>query len=238
MPDITNRSGGPDRAKLMSLTPSAPGAVVFDYNPTKITFKRTAESRQRETAAGPTPSIFKRCELATISLSEVVLEGDDTKVRCDLLMNWAAPPQNPLMRGALQLLGVESTEQPSLIFQWGPPDVGFFYQVKLMDCAATYVRFNSQGWPIRAQVTMQLKEQPNVLGTLPTNPSSGGIAGRRVHTVRQGERLAGITDGAYGHPRHWRALARANGIDDPLRIRPGDTVHLPPASEFAGQGQR
>jgi nucleoid-associated protein YgaU len=238
MPDTSNRSGGPDRAKLLSVNPSAPGAVVFDYNPTKVNFTRSVTTAQRQTAAGPTPSIFKRCELAQITLNDIILEGDDTKARCDLLMNWTAPPQNPLVRGALALLGVESTEQPSLIFQWGPPDVGFFYKVKLITCNASYVRFNSQGWPVRAEVALTLKEEPNVLGTLPTNPSSGGIAGRRVHTVREGERLAGITDGAYGHPRHWRALARANGIDDPLRIRPGDAVYLPPASEFAPRGRR
>jgi nucleoid-associated protein YgaU len=34
----------------------------------------------------------------------------------------------------------------------------------------------------------------------------------------------------------WRGVAAANGIDDPFRVKPGDTVYLPNANEIVGKG--
>ena len=54
---------------------------------------------------------------------------------------------------------------------------------------------------------------------------------RRVHVVVQGDNLAGIAYAEYGNAAHWRAIAIANSIDDPMRLRPGTRLLLPTADE-------
>ena len=51
-----------------------------------------------------------------------------------------------------------------------------------------------------------------------------------------GDSLASIAYREYGAPAYWRALAEANGIDDPLRLRPGTRLLVPPAEEVVGRG--
>ncbi|WP_331730322.1 LysM peptidoglycan-binding domain-containing protein (plasmid) [Kitasatospora sp. NBC_00070] len=227
----SNWSAGHDRAKIACLTPPLIGAVVFNYNPSKISFKRTSKTRTRGTLTGFTGSQLERSQLASISVADITLEGPDTKARCDLLMGWSAPPEG--IAGALMsMTGFFSIDLPKLTFQWGPPVVGFFYIVVLTNVDISYVRFDKLGQPTRATVSLMFEEQPSLGGTIPTNPTSGGLAGRSSHQVSEGEGLVQITTQHLGHPRHWRAIARANGIDDPLRLRPGQTVYLPTPEEL------
>ena len=43
-----------------------------------------------------------------------------------------------------------------------------------------------------------------------------------------GDTMASIAYRAYGRPDQWRAIADANGIDDPTRVLPGTTLLVPP----------
>ncbi|HZN92941.1 MAG TPA: hypothetical protein VFB81_09545, partial [Myxococcales bacterium] len=42
-----------------------------------------------------------------------------------------------------------------------------------------------------------------------------------------GERLDELAARLYGDPSRWRALARANDLDDPLHLRGGTVLQLP-----------
>ncbi|WNV87979.1 hypothetical protein [Umezawaea sp. Da 62-37] len=133
-------------------------------------------------------------------------------------------------------LGVVSEDMssriPMLSFSWGPPMAAFLYTVMLQSVTVDYVRFTSLGIPVRAKVNLTLKEQPNFIDSFPTNPTSGGPAGRGGHMITAGESLQSVATERYGSPGAWRALADANGIDDPLRVRPGDVVYLPHDQEM------
>jgi nucleoid-associated protein YgaU len=59
------------------------------------------------------------------------------------------------------------------------------------------------------------------------------LPGRRAHTVTAGDSLARIATAQYGSPGRWRQIAAANGIEDPLRVRPGDRVYLPNPEELS-----
>ena len=45
-----------------------------------------------------------------------------------------------------------------------------------------------------------------------------GVRGPSRHTVTAGDSLASLAYREYGDPALWRALARYNGIDDPIRV--------------------
>jgi nucleoid-associated protein YgaU len=130
-----------------------------------------------------------------------------------------------------------TAEIPLLRFIWGPPEVGFWYAVKLESVSVNYVRMDRLGMPTRAEVNLNMQIQPSKLGTLPTNPTSGGLPGRASYTVTEGDNLQAIALAGYGSPGRWRALAEANDIDDPMRVRPGHVVYLPNRDELTdGRG--
>jgi nucleoid-associated protein YgaU len=45
------------------------------------------------------------------------------------------------------------------------------------------------------------------------------------------DRLEQVAQREYGDPALWRAVADANGIDDPTRVARGRALLLPPTSE-------
>ncbi len=59
------------------------------------------------------------------------------------------------------------------------------------------------------------------------NPTSGGPAGRRTRVVVEGDNLQLLSYREYGTSSYWRAVAEANGIDDPLSVRPGARLLMP-----------
>ncbi|MCB5164595.1 hypothetical protein LG634_07070 [Streptomyces bambusae] len=240
-------------AALICKQPSMPGAVPFLLNPDKITISREVGYRSHGSSSangsqqGETGTSFQRAEALKINLSDVVFTGPETKELCDQLLNWMSPgggaagqvsaAKHVQKRSALSRYGFlddDSYNQlPVVTFTYGPPMQGFYYNVVLLSASINYQRFTRAGIPIRARATIQMKEQPTLLGTLPTNPTSGGLPGRRAYTVTEGEDLVNLARSQYGSTSHWRKVADANAIDDPLRMRPGTTVYLPSPQELA-----
>jgi nucleoid-associated protein YgaU len=172
-------------------------------------------------------------------IADATAIGGGVKARCDLLLQWTTPGGGSLLgalvSAAASALGFNVqtlSDQPILTLQWGDPARGFLMQGYLLRTTITYLRFDSIGNPTRAKVGAQFQEAPNFLLNMLTNPTSGGVAGRRSHVMRQGENLQSIATASYGRPQEWRAIAEANGIDDPLRVRAGRSVMLPPPAEL------
>jgi nucleoid-associated protein YgaU len=54
--------------------------------------------------------------------------------------------------------------------------------------------------------------------------------------VVAGDTLPSVAFHAYGDPNLWRAVAEANGIDDPMRLRAGTRLLLPALDELVAEG--
>lgn len=238
---IAAMAGARVPASLRCTTLPNIGYVPFDFNPETVTFKRQSRTGSRATPGGADSSanVTQMVLGSDIGLSDVVFEGVTTKWRCDTLLTWMKPDAGFLGQLlALAGAGNLKTEPPELTFQWGPPMIGFMYNVKMTSCQIKYDRFTSAGIPIRAKVSMAFKEVATLLGSLPQNPTSGGLAGRRSHTVGEGESLQSIAMANYGRPGLWRRIAEVNGIQDPARVRPGATVYLPNPDELTNGSSR
>lgn len=83
--------------------------------------------------------------------------------------------------------------------------------------------------PIRATCRLSLHEIPNT--TQGQNPTSGALTAQRVHRVVAGDSLQSLAWREYGDAAAWRAIAEANGIDDPSRLSNGAELVLPSAEE-------
>ncbi len=243
---MADLEGAMTGAKLVCLMPTALGTVWFDFHPDAITFSRSAASTSRPSAssnsgrpAGASPSIFQGAAGATINIRNAYLTGLTTKPRCDTLLDWLSPGGGllgALIGGAISAATGGrvnlASQLPTVTFSYGPPEMGFLYMTQLQNVTVRYTRFTREGIPVRASVDLNMKEQPSLLGGLPTNPTSGGLPGRKSHTVSAGENLQSVAVDNYGAPGLWRKIAETNDIDDPLRVRPGAPVYLPNPDEL------
>ncbi|HTW17547.1 MAG TPA: LysM peptidoglycan-binding domain-containing protein [Nocardioides sp.] len=113
---------------------------------------------------------------------------------------------------------------PTVTFHWG--DLHSFKAV-VQDLRLSFTYFSSSGVPLRAQLHLELMqyERSNAFG--PQNPTSGTPKPSRVHRVLPGETLDRISARYYGDATRWRVLANANGLEDPLAVRPGALLDIP-----------
>ncbi|MGD2104962.1 MAG: peptidoglycan-binding protein [Anaerolineae bacterium] len=114
---------------------------------------------------------------------------------------------------------------PLCQFQWGQ---NWAFKAVVTNISQRFTLFLADGTPVRAtlDVTFQQIEDE---GLYPRqNPTSGGGEGRRVHIVREGERIDWIATTEYGDPSLWRLIAKQNALDDPLMLEPGQKLAIPP----------
>lgn len=113
---------------------------------------------------------------------------------------------------------------PWVKFHWG--DLHSFKAV-VSSLNLSFVYFSSTGVPLRARARLTLLQYEEEKSFGPQNPTSGTPRPHRVHQVRPGETLDRIAAAHYGDATKWRAIANANGIEDPLRLRPGAALSIP-----------
>ncbi len=106
--------------------------------------------------------------------------------------------------------------------------------IPALDCVVDSVNrefslFNADGIPLRATVTISLREYKTLEEQLQAlNLQSADHT--RVHVVRDGESLPQIAYAAYQDSRRWRLIAQHNRIVNPRRLAPGTVLELPPTT--------
>jgi contractile injection system tube protein/LysM domain-containing protein len=235
-------SGGGGRPKLehafleLRTPPTAPGSlepggrcgrIDFQFNPKELSFSKSAtwsRNAQKGSKNSGVPE-FKGPEPCKLAL-EMFLDSSDTQddsvvKTVEKLFSCCVPTP-------------ESHDQkkpnpPWVIFHWGglTSFTGYIHSVTVK-----YTLFTPGGLPIRGIATVNLeeisKEQKG------QNPTSGALSTHRVHTVLSGDSLASIAWREYGDPTMWRAIATANRIDDPMRLRAGSSLLVPAAEDLHG----
>jgi len=198
--------------------------IEFQFNPKDLTITKGVKwnAKDQKTAGSAPPTSFTSPEAQKMTLEMFFdatrVPGGNVVARVDDLFATLVP--TPASQG-------KTPSPPFVKFFWGPL-TGFLGYVKSV--AAKYTLFGKDGRPLRAVCTVTLEELPSELGK--QNPTSGGIQPRRVFLVREGDSLPVIAYREYGDAGLWRPLAQVNGIDDPMRLRPGRTLYLPTAQEL------
>src|SRR5579875_2960404 len=113
---------------------------------------------------------------------------------------------------------------PWVFFQWGSFSTASFIAY-VESVQATYTLFNPSGTPIRATCDLTITQIP--LLTQGQNPTSGALEAQRTHRVVAGDTLQSLAWREYGDATAWRAIAKANGIDDPQRLPVGTELLIP-----------
>jgi nucleoid-associated protein YgaU len=214
------------KASLTILEPKAGGAtseidhVEFPFNPREWAITHAAEWKTETTKKGTPPPEFKGPKPASASveifLDESDRDGGDISKTVAKLRKLVSPEPGSVSGN--------KPSAPHVLFEWGE---AIRFKGYVDSVAVKYTMFRGQGTPIRGTVTVAMKEFPEP--TPKQNPTSGGSPGRRTHRVVAGDTLASIAYANYGNPNDWRRLADANAIDDPMRLRDGALLHVPPA---------
>jgi LysM repeat protein len=199
------------------------------YNPKKVKMSR---SNQWDTLAMPgkgvKTALFKGSQPGTFSIDNLIFDTTDT-----------GKPVTQYTDKLMKLLDLDKKVQgtndrtnnarpPVVTFHWGKM-VSFPCYVGSVSIDFTY--FSAQGVPLRAEVDLsltQFSEDPKSK----QNPTSGTPFPHQVHRTLPGETLDRISARYYGDSNHWRALATANGVEDPLAIRPGSLLMIPEITQL------
>ena len=129
---------------------------------------------------------------------------------------------------ALMMIDRKEHAPPIVSFNWGStPFVGV-----LESLVTTYVLFTADGIPLRARLSLSLKQYQTADEQARENPQQSPTV-EKSYVVRRGDTLTGISNAVYRDPSLWRVLAEANGIVDPRTLRPGTVLTVPRLSTGA-----
>ena len=200
--------------------------IAFQLNPKEVTMAKSASwviKKQKKAKSAP-PATYEGADAQKMS---VEMYFDETRQRDGSVVKnvealFAACTPTSASNDA------NTPSAPWVKFSWGVL-TGFVGYIKSV--SAKYTLFSADGKPLRAVCSVAIEELPKE--PKKQNPTSGGLQPRHAHTLREGDSLAAIAYREYGNPAHWRTLAEINGIDDPLRLRPGHIVLIPTLEELS-----
>ncbi|MBN2440593.1 MAG: LysM peptidoglycan-binding domain-containing protein [Spirochaetales bacterium] len=123
----------------------------------------------------------------------------------------------------LMLVDPDEHRPPLLLFSWGK----LKFKCVLEDLVQRFTMFLNDGTPIRAILKVLFKEYSTAASQVKEKPRHSSDHTKRI-IMREGETLSSISAREYNDPRVWREIADANGIEDPLNVKPGTVLKLPP----------
>ncbi len=94
-----------------------------------------------------------------------------------------------------------------------------------------YILFKDNGTPVRARVSLGFKEYIPVEIQIKKSPRSSPDR-HKLRVIKEGDSLWQLSYKEYGDSCHWRNIADENGIDNPMSIKPGDEIVIPPLEKI------
>jgi len=205
------------KAQLRIIRPLAPGedpVVPLRFNPTEYQI-----SKSNTFAEVPIPGLeepliqYIRGGSEKLSL-EVLVDTSDT----------LDDVRDRYVNRLRQLMSPNPKEHapPIVAFEWGSA----IFKGVLESLGVTYVLFAPGGRPLRARLSLSLKQYRPAAEQVKDPPRRSPTVDKS-YEVRRGDTLSSISGAVYRDPALWRELARANRIVDPRRLEPGRVLAVP-----------
>lgn len=112
---------------------------------------------------------------------------------------------------------------PKVTFSWG----SIQFTGIITDVKESYTMFLADGMPVRAKVEVSFKSVYDISTGKRMSPLESPDR-TKIKTVMQGDSLWSIAAQEYEDPEKWKLIAQENGILNPLKLSPGQTLKLPP----------
>ncbi|MBN2544696.1 MAG: LysM peptidoglycan-binding domain-containing protein [Spirochaetes bacterium] len=123
----------------------------------------------------------------------------------------------------LMMVNPDEHRPPLLLFSWG----SLKFKCVLEDIVQRYTMFLPDGTPIRAIIKIMFKEYSDASRQFKEKPRHSSDHTKSI-ILKEGDSLSKISAKEYNDPKKWREIANANNIDDPLKVKPGTILRLPP----------
>jgi hypothetical protein len=225
MPPLPTRPAGFELAYITIEDQSAPIKCLF--NPKEYSISKTS-SWQKKANSTAIPNLQYG-------------GGEPRKLSLDLFFDASDDPSGDVRDITEKLFALleahdkykkeKKKRPPSVQFRWGG---SWTFPAVIDSLSVQYVLFRPDGTPIRATAKLSLTQVEKAVEKKSSggpkkgqNPTTRGTADLRSHVVRDGDSLPSIAYKSYGDPTRWRAIAEANGIDDPLALRRGHVLGVP-----------
>jgi hypothetical protein len=117
---------------------------------------------------------------------------------------------------------------PGLRFEWG----SFSFDGIVESLDETLELWSEDGRPLRAGVTLSLSQQGIIFNYQPRDAQAGAPPGARpagttpLQPARADESIQGMLARSGATTANWKAVASANGIENPRQLRPGQLINL------------
>lgn len=199
--------------------------IHVKFNPKELTFSKSNTWKQAMNAKTNTPDCdFSGGGPATLKVQlffDTYADGKDVrKEYTDKI--YQLTHVDPTLTDKKNKKG----RPPSVRFQWGA--IGFDGVITSLGQRFTLF-LPDNGTPVRAVMDITLSQVKDELFYPPQNPTSGGVGGERVWTVKEGDTLAWIAFSEYNNATEWRRIADANRLYNVRRLRPGTMLLIPNA---------
>jgi hypothetical protein len=217
--------------------------LTVNYNPTEYTLSKGAQLAEIAIPGLDSPIIqFVRGQTETLSLD---LFFDTTEAG----MDDSAISVTTVTDQFYQMIKIDGTTHapPICFFSWGSTFPGqrsyasmglstgtgsqqrYGFKCVVESVRQRYTLFNPQGVPLRATLTVSLKEYKTLAEQIAEiNAQSPDHS--HSHVVQVGETLNQISTAVYNDPTQWRAIANQNNIWNPMNLKPGTMLDIPPLS--------
>lgn len=212
---FSSASQGLVQARLEIVKPTVPNPIIpLKFNPTEYQLQKSINFAEIPIPGLESPPIqFVRGSAEKLSV-ELLVDTSDTLE--DVRVKYVNALRD-LMR-----IKIELHAPPIVRLVW---DSEIFKGV-LESLNVTYVLFTPQGVPLRAKLSVTLKEYQPVEIQAKDSPKASPDQ-QKSYTVQRGETLSSIAELVYKDPEQWKAIARANGIVDPRVVAAGTRLTLP-----------
>jgi LysM repeat protein len=203
------------QAYLEIIAPVVPNPVIpLKFNPTEYQLQKANNFAEIPIPGLESPPIQFIRGSAEKMTAEVLVDTSDTLV--DVRVAYVDALRD------LMNLNRDLHAPPIVRFTW---DTEVFRGV-LESLNVTYVLFTPEGVPLRAKLSMSLKEYRPVEIQIKENPTASPDF-EKTYVVQRGDTLSGIAFAVYHDASVWRAIAENNQIQDPRSIAPGLVLQLP-----------
>lgn len=215
------REGVPKPSALRTLTQP----VYFHFNPSDYTIQKKVKYSDKglNEAKNYNLEYDSNVEPRTLTINSIWFDtsetGKDVSEEIDKLMQYA---EQDTMGASLQT--VLAVAKPTYAaFAWGT----FRFLCVVESITAEFTHFKPDGTPLRAKVSLTLKEFKHRKLYANQNPTSGGRPEVQTWEINAGDRLDSIAARVYGDATQWRLIAQVNNILDPFHLQPGRTLIIP-----------
>lgn len=220
---IDKTRGGLAPARIVSPADNPTIIVKCMFNPFEYTLTKSNSFEKKPVKGKNIPkAVFKQGGSQILKLT---LHFDTLPERADV-RDLTDPLWNMMMVAeATKNASSGKSSPPEVAFEWGK----LFFRAYITSLNQKFTLFLDDGTPVRCQVDITLEQFVDVNDYRDQQKlaGAGGAASgqaEKATTAIAGDRIDNIAAKESGDPSSQRQLAEKNNIDNPMKLKPGQTI--------------